>query len=81
MVRAQNPRSFEGEVSVRVGLVAPDKRARDCDNLMKPLMDLLVKARVIKDDSNRYIRRLSVEWLASGDPCTVIISDFMDEGQ
>lgn len=80
MVASQKPRKHEGEVSIRIGLVAPDKRHRDCDNLMKPILDLLVKALVIKDDSNRYIRRLSVEWLASGPPCTVIISDFEDAG-
>lgn len=75
-IRAQKPRKHEGEVSVSVGLVAPDKRARDAGNLDKAICDVLVKAGVIKDDSNKYVRRLSYEWLPSGEPVTVLINDY-----
>lgn len=75
-IRAQKPRKHEGEVSVSVGLVAPDKRARDADNTLKATMDILKKAGVIKDDSNKYLRRISVEWLPSGEPVTVLINDY-----
>lgn len=75
-IRAQKPRKHAGEVSVSVGLVAPDKRARDAGNLDKAICDVLVKAGVIKDDSNRYVRRLSYEWLPSGEPVTVLINDY-----
>lgn len=76
MIKAQKPQTFTGEVSISVGLVAPDKRARDAGNTDKAVMDILVKAGVIVDDSNRYVRRVSYEWLASGDPCSVIIQKF-----
>lgn len=78
LVKSQKPREFAGEVSVSIGLVAPDKRARDADNTLKCIMDVLVKARVIRDDSNKYVRRISVQWVPSGAPCTVLISEYED---
>lgn len=72
----QRPRKFTGEVSVWIGVVAPDRRARDCDNLLKPIMDFLKKSGVIVDDSNKFVRRVSIEWLSSGSPVTVLINDF-----
>lgn len=75
-IASQRPQKFTGEVSVWIGLVAPDKRALDADNRLKAILDALTKSGVITDDSNRYVRRLSVEWLASGDPCTVLIQEF-----
>lgn len=79
MIKAQKPRRFEGEVSISIGLVAPDKRRRDADNCGKAVMDALVKAAVIKDDSNKYVRRITLQWVASGAPCTVLIHEFQDE--
>ena len=78
-IAAQKPPKIDGEVSISVGLVAPDKRARDAGNLDKAICDVLVKAGVIKDDSNKYVRRLSYEWLPSGDPVTVLINPIGDE--
>ncbi|MEZ2132713.1 MULTISPECIES: RusA family crossover junction endodeoxyribonuclease [unclassified Sinorhizobium] len=78
MLKAQKAPRFTGEVSISIGLVAPDKRARDCDNTLKCIMDALVKASVIKDDSNKYVRRVTVQWVPSGAPCTVLISEFED---
>ena len=48
--------------SYRLALVvdAPDRRARDVDNLLKPVSDLLKKAGVISDDSKA--RKVSAEW-------------------
>lgn len=79
MIASQKPQKFGGEVSISIGLVAPDKRARDCDNALKGICDVLVKSGIIRDDSNRYVRRLTVQWVASGAPCTVIINEFLDE--
>jgi crossover junction endodeoxyribonuclease RusA len=76
MLKAQRPQKFTGEVSICIGLVAPDKRARDADNTLKCLLDVLVKAQVIRDDSNRYVRKVTVQWVAAGAPCTVLISEF-----
>ncbi len=79
MIHSQKPQKFAGEVSISIGLVAPDKRARDADNALKGCLDVLVKSGVIRDDSNRYVRRLTVQWVASGAPCTVLISEYEDQ--
>lgn len=81
MILSQKPAKFVGEVSVSIGLVAPDKRARDADNTLKCIMDVLTKSQVIKDDSNKYVRKVTVQWVASGSPCTVLISEFEDTGE
>ena len=72
-IKSQRVSPVKGEVSISVGLVAPDKRARDAGNLDKAICDVLVKAGVIEDDSNRYVRKLSYEWVAAGAPVTVLI--------
>jgi hypothetical protein len=54
---------LEAPVDVELTFVYGVDRARDPDNQIasaKPLLDGLVLARVITDDSNRVIRRLSV---------------------
>lgn len=73
MIQAQRPEKFRGEVSVYVRLVAPDKRERDAGNCDKAVMDIIVKAGVIQNDSNRYVRRLTFEWAEHGSPCIVLI--------
>lgn len=73
MLMAQRAPHLAGPVSVNVALVAPDKRARDGDNTLKSLFDALKAYGVIEDDSNRIIRKFTVEWMPSGDPCTVTI--------
>lgn len=75
-LKAQRPQSVEGEVSIWIGLVAPSKRAMDASNRIKSVEDLLVTGGVIPDDSGKYVRRVSAEWLASGEPCTVLISEY-----
>jgi crossover junction endodeoxyribonuclease RusA len=69
----QRVQPIAGQVSVFIRLVAPDKRHRDAGNCDKAIGDILVKAGIIKDDSNRYIRRLTYEWAEDGPPCVVVI--------
>ena len=76
MIKAQRVQPIKGEVSISVGLVAPDKRARDAGNCDKAVCDVLVKAGIIEDDSNKYVRRLSYEWRADGPPCAVLIQRY-----
>lgn len=80
MITSQKPQKFDVEVSISIGIVAPDKRARDIDNLIKPCLDVLVKALVIKDDSSKYVRKVSAQWIASGPPCVVLIQPYEDIG-
>lgn len=76
MLKSQKPQPVKGQVSISVGLVAPDKRARDAGNCDKAIGDILVKAGLIEDDSNKFVRRLSYEWLSDGPPCVVLIHQF-----
>lgn len=78
MVTSQKPQKFDVEVSISIGIVAPDKRPRDIDNLIKPCLDLLVKAGVIPDDNSKYVRKVSAQWLASGPPCSILITPYED---
>lgn len=73
MMKAQRAKPVDGRVSIFIRLVAPDKRHRDAGNCDKAVGDILVKAGIIKDDSNRYVRRLTYEWADEGPGCVVLI--------
>lgn len=53
----ENP--FNEEVDIEINLWMPDKRRRDIDNQIKPILDMLVFFGILKDDS--LIRILHVE--------------------
>ncbi len=72
-ITQQRPAPVLGEVAVLVKLKAPDKRERDAGNCDKAVCDILVKAGLITNDSNRYIRRLTFAWVNEGVPCEVLI--------
>ena len=42
------------KMSVRIRVLLPDRRRRDSDNIVKAVLDSLVKGKVIKDDSQIY---------------------------
>ena len=45
------------------------RQKNDMDNLAKPLIDLLVKAKIVPDDTSRYIENVNIRYLyVSGDP-------------
>ncbi len=46
---------------------APDRRARDLDNLLKPILDLLVSMQIIEDDKSKIVRSITAHW-SDGDP-------------
>lgn len=73
MITQQRPEPKMGKVAVLVRLKAPDKRERDAGNCDKAVCDILVKAGLITNDSNRYIRQLVFEWVDEGAPCEVFI--------
>lgn len=56
----QRPMKHEGPVTVAITVGLPDKRNRDLDNLLKPLLDLLVRHQVIQDDSVKYLKAISI---------------------
>jgi crossover junction endodeoxyribonuclease RusA len=62
-LNVQRPGCIDGAYHLKITAERPDLRARDIDNLIKPLSDLLKKHGVIADDS----KALSVfaEWSAN----------------
>ena len=68
-------------VAVTIMLHAPDKRRRDVDNYAKSLLDSLVKANVLEDDS--LIRDLRLVWgdILSGGKAVVMIREIAQPGQ
>jgi len=60
LLRATRVR-FDGPVKVSMFLSPPDRRRRDGDNLEKAVMDALVKAGVIQDDSLWHVPKSSRE--------------------
>lgn len=65
-VLEQQPRlrPFSGLLKVAVRVQAPDRRRRDLDNLLKPLLDALTHAGVWGDDSQ--IHHIDIRW--EGEP-------------
>ncbi len=53
------PKGREGAYSVSIHVRPPDKRKRDIDNLIKPLLDSLVEYGVLPDDSMVYDLRIT----------------------
>lgn len=73
-ILVQGRKHLLGPVSLSIALVRPDNRRRDLDNTLKAVLDLLGTKHgmgVIEDDS--CIQRISIQWIPSGDPCTVLI--------
>ena len=55
-VREQWPATVVTPVRVDILVIPPDKRKRDIDNVVKPVLDALTKGMALKDDS-------LVDWL------------------
>ena len=53
---------LEGPLELLISVAPPNRRRRDSDNFMKPLMDALTRARVWTDDSVQVIPRTEIEW-------------------
>lgn len=69
-------KQLEGDVSLFIRAYPPDKRRRDIDNILKPLLDVLTTAGIYKDDSQVTDLRIQkfnpckpgrVEVMVSGD--------------
>lgn len=63
VIKTQRPTLTKLAVSVTVMVWPPDHRKRDLDNILKPVLDVLQYAGVIKDDSQvgeLIVRRMEV---------------------
>ena len=66
---ARLPR-FTGPVAIKLTITPPDARPRDIDNYSKGVLDALVEAGVLKDDSQ--VQKLLAAWDHAGEVGAVI---------
>lgn len=59
---AARVKRIEVPVVVSLELTPRDGRARDADNYCKPVLDALVEARILHDDSNRWVKAVVPFW-------------------
>ncbi len=52
-----------GRVDLNIERTAKDRRPRDADNYLKPLIDALVQNGVLIDDNSRHVRQVTAQWL------------------
>jgi crossover junction endodeoxyribonuclease RusA len=70
---------FDGPVKVNMLLSPPDRRRRDGDNLEKAVMDALVKAGVIKDDSLWHVPKSCKELVGECKGYVLLVVEEMDD--
>jgi len=68
----------KGQVSLYFAFRAPDNCRRDIDNLLKATIDFLVDNKIIIADDQRFVRKITAEWLGEGNKsgCFVCIKDY-----
>ena len=71
-LKSQHPKTMKSRAVIWVDL--DDTRRGDCDNRMKPLLDLLVEHGVLAGDSKKYVERVSIGWSKISE-CRVAISE------
>lgn len=70
-IKAARLPSMAGHVAIRIGLTPPSSARRDVDNYAKAILDALVEARVIADDSQ--VQKLLCTWVHDGDQPGAVI--------
>lgn len=66
--------TFKGRIGVCMAFSEPS-RPNDLDNKAKGILDLLVKHKIIQDDSNKFLRMLLMTWDANVKGAKVTISE------
>jgi len=71
---------FPIEVEILVMADYKWKLKCDTDNIIKPIVDLLVRAEIVPDDTSRFIESVKVRYLQGfGSPVTCISYSIVDE--
>ena len=65
----QNAKPFP--VRAKISIDLDQKRRGDCDNRAKPVLDVLVRHGIIKNDSKTYVQRVSIGWEPILEGCVV----------
>jgi len=68
--------SITGPFKITMLVVAPDKRHRDIDNLLKASLDAVAASGLIEND--RHCRWIEARWVEDGAPCTLILEKLGD---
>lgn len=71
-IAAQRPGRIVGPFATEITVTRPDNRRRDLDNMLKPVLDCLVRHRVIPDDS--LGQRHTIQWSDDGDGVRVVVT-------
>ncbi len=61
-IRSQRIETFREPVVIKLALTPKDSRRRDASNYIKAIEDALVEARVLADDSQRYVKAVIPYW-------------------
>lgn len=72
--RSRHMPPLVGPLAVYIAATPPDRRKRDLDNLIKPVLDALQHAQAYKDDSqidDLHIRRMTPDKLHAGAIVTI----------
>jgi len=71
---------FSGRLRIDVVLCAPDRRNYDIDNRLKPLLDALVEARVMRDDEQVDLLTVRRGPVVQGGMVKVWIQELQNQG-
>lgn len=63
---------LKGDIGVMIDLYPPDRRRRDIDNPVKPLLDALTKSGIWSDDSQ--VKLLSVQMGPKRQPASCVVN-------
>ena len=73
-------KEFPIEVEILIMADSQWKMKCDPDNIVKPIVDLLVRAEIVPDDTSRFIESVKVRYLQGfGSPITCISYSIVDE--
>lgn len=73
-IKTQDGRILSGRLSAKIELFPPDRRRRDIDNLLKPLLDALTHGGAIADDELFDQLTITRQSVVSGGEVIVYIS-------
>lgn len=65
--------TLEGRLAVHVALFPPDRRSRDVDNVLKPLLDACEHAGCFENDSQIDELHIIRQGIKKGGACTILI--------
>lgn len=74
VLQTKNKGFGDARLSIVVNLYPPDKRVRDIDNVLKPLLDALTQSKIFNDDGQVDKLTIIRGNVVKGGICTVIIN-------